>query len=216
MEASVEQRWVTFQTRHYYRLSKRLFDIVVAAILLILLIPFFLTVALLIRLDSKGPFLFYQQRVGKQGKLFKMWKFRSMYADAEERLKELKKNNEMKGGVLFKMKQDPRITRVGRFIRKLSIDELPQLWNVLKGEMSLVGPRPPLPNEVAQYTPYQYQRLMIKPGITCIWQISGRSKIPFEQQVEMDLEYIEKQSFWLDIVILLKTIPAVLKANGAY
>jgi exopolysaccharide biosynthesis polyprenyl glycosylphosphotransferase len=210
MEASF-----TFQTRRYY-LIKRLFDIIVTATALILLSPFFLLLAIIIRFDSKGPFLFYQVRIGKQGKPFKMWKFRSMYKDAEERLKELRKNNEMKGGVLFKMKHDPRITRVGRVIRKLSIDELPQLWNVLQGDMSLVGPRPPLPNEVEQYTSYQYQRLSVTPGITCIWQISGRSKIPFDQQVEMDLEYIEKQSFWLDIVILLKTIPAVLKANGAY
>lgn len=208
------ERSLVLKIRYYH--LKRLFDITIATTTLILLSPFFLLVAIIIRVDSKGPFLFYQDRIGKQGQPFKMWKFRSMYVDAEERLNELRRNNEMQGGVLFKMKRDPRITRVGRLIRKSSIDELPQLWNVLKGEMSLVGPRPPLPNEVAQYTNYQYRRLSVTPGITCIWQISGRSKIPFEQQVEMDLEYIDKQSFWLDFVILLKTIPAVLRANGAY
>lgn len=195
---------------------KRFFDMTVSAIALLVLSPLFLIVALLIGLNSKGSIFFPQMRVGKGGELFKMWKFRSMYIDAEARKATLIKQNEMKGGVLFKMKKDPRVTPVGRFIRKFSIDELPQLWNVFIGDMSLVGPRPPLPIEVAQYTPYQRRRLTITPGITCIWQVSGRSEIPFEKQVKMDLEYIANQSFWFDMALLLKTVPAVLKAKGAY
>jgi exopolysaccharide biosynthesis polyprenyl glycosylphosphotransferase len=197
-------------------LAKRIFDIVVSATALLVLSPIFIILALLIHFDSKGSIFFSQNRIGKQGKEFRFWKFRSMYVDAEQRKAALMKNNEMPDGVLFKMKNDPRITRVGRFIRKYSMDELPQLWNVFIGDMSLVGPRPPLPNEVAQYTPYQRQRLEVTPGITCIWQVSGRSDIPFQEQVKMDLEYIENQSFCYDIELLLKTVPAVLKARGAY
>jgi lipopolysaccharide/colanic/teichoic acid biosynthesis glycosyltransferase len=145
-----------------------------------------------------------------------MWKFRSMYIDAEQRKAELDRQNEMAGGVTFKMKRDPRITRVGRFIRKASIDELPQLWNVLKGDMSLVGPRPPVPKEVDKYSLADRRRLEVIPGITCIWQVSGRSDIPFPEQVKLDVEYIESQSLWTDVVILLKTIPAVFLGRGAY
>lgn len=173
-------------------------------------------VAMAIRIDTVGPPLFFQKRTGKNSKRFNMWKFRSMYQDAEARKAALMKQNEMDGGVLFKMKKDPRITPAGEFIRKFSIDELPQLWNVLKGDMSLVGPRPPIPYEVAQYSAYQRQRLGIQPGITCIWQVSGRSDIPFPQQVEMDLDYINQQSFLFDIALMFKTIPAVLKGRGAY
>jgi lipopolysaccharide/colanic/teichoic acid biosynthesis glycosyltransferase len=176
----------------------------------------FLAVALAIRIESPGPVLFRQIRVGRWGGLFTMWKFRSMYADAEARKAELLKQNEMQGGVIFKMRQDPRITRVGSFIRKTSIDELPQLWNVFKGDMSLVGPRPPVPAEVNEYSLADRRRLEVIPGITCIWQVSGRSEIPFDQQVELDVEYIESQSFWTDIKILLKTIPALLLGKGAY
>jgi exopolysaccharide biosynthesis polyprenyl glycosylphosphotransferase len=197
-------------------LVKRLFDIVVSAILLVLLLPIFLAVGLAIRLEDPGPILFKQQRVGRWGKLFTMWKFRSMYTDAEERKKELMARNEMAGGVLFKMKDDPRVTRVGRVIRKTSIDELPQLWNVLKGDMSLVGPRPPVPQEVDEYSLSDRRRLEVIPGITCIWQVSGRSDIPFDQQVELDVQYIQSQSFWTDIKILLKTVPALLFGTGAY
>ncbi|MDM8566198.1 exopolysaccharide biosynthesis polyprenyl glycosylphosphotransferase [Candidatus Halobeggiatoa sp. HSG11] len=197
-------------------LAKRLFDIVVSSVLLLLFLPFFLLVALLIRLESPGPVLFSQIRVGRWGSLFTFWKFRSMYIDAEARKAKLDMENEMQGGVLFKMKHDPRITRIGRFIRKASIDELPQLWNVLKGDMSLVGPRPPLPTEVDQYSFADRRRLEVIPGITCIWQISGRSDIPFKQQVELDVAYIESQSFWQDLKILLKTIPAVILGRGAY
>jgi len=195
---------------------KRLFDIVVSATALLLLIPLFMIVALLIRLDSKGPIFFSQTRIGKQGQKFRFWKFRSMVPDAEEHKDELKKLNKMSCDILFKMEHDPRVTRVGDFLRKSSIDELPQLWNILKGEMSFVGPRPALPDEVAKYTPYQRRRLEVTQGLTCIWQISGRSKIPFEQQIEMDLEYIANQSFRYDMVILLKTIPALLKRDGAF
>jgi len=201
--------------KRYLKL-KRIFDIVVAATALVLLSPLLLLVTLLIRLDSKGPVLFYQKRIGRYGVPFYMCKFRSMYSDAEQRKAALMKHNEMKNGVLFKMKNDPRVTRMGRFIRKYSIDEMPQLWNVLKGDMSLVGPRPPLPDEVAQYTRYQYQRLTVTPGITCIWQVSGRSELCFSKQVELDLHYIANQSFSKDMVLLLMTIPAVLKAKGAY
>jgi len=197
-------------------LVKRVFDIVISAILLVFLMPVFLAVALAIRLEDPGPILFKQKRVGRWGTLFTMWKFRSMYTDAEERKKELTARNEMEGGVIFKMKDDPRVTKVGRIIRKTSIDELPQLWNVLKGDMSLVGPRPPVPQEVDEYSLSDRRRLEVIPGITCIWQVSGRSDIPFDQQVELDVQYIQSQSFWTDIKILLKTVPALLFGIGAY
>jgi exopolysaccharide biosynthesis polyprenyl glycosylphosphotransferase len=198
------------------RALKRLIDITGAIFLLIVLSPIFTLIALLIRLDSPGSVLFKQTRIGKWAIPFQMYKFRSMYIDAEARKAALAKNNEMDGGVIFKMKHDPRITRVGRYIRRASIDELPQLWNVLKGDMSLVGPRPPVPSEVSQYTLSDRRRLEAKPGITCVWQVSGRSDIPFEQQVELDFAYIESQSLWMDIKLLLKTIPAVLLGRGAY
>jgi lipopolysaccharide/colanic/teichoic acid biosynthesis glycosyltransferase len=160
--------------------------------------------------------LFSQTRIGLGGSPFKCWKLRSMYIDAEQRKQELLEQNEMDGGTTFKMKRDPRVTRVGRFIRKASIDELPQLWNVFVGDMSLVGPRPPVPREVALYTARERQRLFVKPGITCIWQVSGRSDIPFPEQVLLDIEYIHKRSLWMDIKLLLRTLPAVLLARGAY
>jgi lipopolysaccharide/colanic/teichoic acid biosynthesis glycosyltransferase len=155
-------------------------------------------------------------RVGYRGKQFRLWKFRSMYLDAEHRLAELQSQNEVRGGVIFKMKKDPRITRVGSFIRKTSIDELPQLWNVIRGDMSLVGPRPALESEVARYTIEERVRLMAKPGLTCIWQVSGRSDIPFSQQVLLDEDYLYRQSLFTDIKLLLQTIPAVLRGKGAY
>ncbi|WP_299490244.1 exopolysaccharide biosynthesis polyprenyl glycosylphosphotransferase [uncultured Shewanella sp.] len=205
--------------RHHARhrlnlLSKRMLDIIVSSLALLLLSPLLITIALLIRIESSGPVFFSQPRAGKDNKPFTMWKYRSMYTDADERLKTL--NNEMKGGVTFKMKQDPRITKIGKIIRKTSIDELPQLWNVLKGDMSLVGPRPALPSEVKQYTQDHRTRLSIKPGITCIWQVSGRSHIPFEQQVELDTDYIYEQSLLADLWLLIKTIPAVILTRGAY
>jgi exopolysaccharide biosynthesis polyprenyl glycosylphosphotransferase len=196
--------------------SKRTLDIIVALTALLLLSPLLLLVVALIKFDSKGDVLFKQDRVGLNGLPFTMWKFRSMSLDAEAQRHDLGLQNEMSTGVTFKIKRDPRITRVGVLIRKTSIDELPQLVNVLKGEMSLVGPRPSLPSEVSEYSRADRRRLAVTPGITCIWQISGRSDIPFEQQVKLDIQYIEKQNLWFDIWVLLKTIPAVLKARGAY
>jgi exopolysaccharide biosynthesis polyprenyl glycosylphosphotransferase len=194
---------------------KRTLDIIISALLLIALSPLFLVTALAIKLDNPGPVFYSQSRVGKWGNLFKMYKFRSMIVTADKIKATIMSQNES-GGVIFKMKRDPRITRVGRIIRKLSIDELPQLLNVLIGDMSLVGPRPPLQNEVEQYEYSDRRRLEVTPGITCIWQVSGRSNLDFKQQVSLDLEYIESQSFWQDIKILLKTIPAVLLGKGAY
>lgn len=200
----------------FYSPAKRVVDIVGAGVGLLLLAPFIPIIALIIRLDSAGPVLFCQNRVGKDGVEFRCWKLRSMFIDADARKQELEALNEMQGGVTFKIKRDPRITRVGRFIRKASIDELPQLWNVFKGDMSLVGPRPAVPPEVQQYTLYERGRLAVKPGITCLWQISGRSELPFEKQVELDIEYARRQSLALDLKILIQTVPAVLMARGAY
>ncbi|HMO46673.1 MAG TPA: sugar transferase [Rubrivivax sp.] len=195
-------------------LLKRLMDIVLSAVGLIVLSPLLLIAALAIKLSSPGPVLFAQERVGMNKRLFKLYKFRSMYADAEKRRSELEHLNEMDGPV-FKIKNDPRITPIGRFIRKTSIDELPQLLNVLRGQMSLVGPRPPLPAEVDQYEWLYRRRLSIKPGITCLWQISGRNEISFKQWMEMDKAYIDSWSLWLDVKILAKTIPAVVFSKGA-
>jgi len=195
---------------------KRLLDIFVSSIMLVLLSPLFCIVALLIKKESKGDVIFSQNRVGLRGKEFKMYKFRSMVTEASILQKALEDKNESKDGVVFKIKDDPRVTKVGRVIRKTSIDELPQLLNVLKGEMSLVGPRPPLPSEVALYEIEERKRLDMKPGITCIWQVSGRSDIPFKQQVVLDKKYIKEHGFLYDIVLLLKTIPAVLFSKGSY
>ena len=166
-------------------------------------------------LESPGPVLFSQTRVGKNGKTFRCWKFRSMYVDAEARKAALMADNEMAGGVIFKMKRDPRITRIGRFIRKASIDELPQLWNVFIGDMSLVGPRPAVPSEVDQYTPYERQRLAVKPGITCFWQVQPRrNEISFEEWMRMDLAYIDNWSLWLDLKIMVRTAWVMLIGAG--
>ncbi len=197
-----------------YAKTKRATDILISSVLLLLFAPIMLVAALLVRATSRGPILFRQVRVGRGGRLFWCYKFRSMFVDAEARKLEIMHLNEMNGPV-FKIKNDPRITPVGRFIRKFSIDEMPQLFNILKGDMSLVGPRPPIPSEVAQYTQYQKGRLAVTPGLTCIWQVSGRNQINFERWVELDLLYIETMSFWTDIKILSQTIPAVLRADGA-
>ena len=194
---------------------KRILDFVVALPMVIIASPIMILTALAIKLDSPGPVLFRQTRVGKWGEPFPCYKFRSMYTDAEQRLTDLAALNEADGPV-FKIKDDPRVTRVGRIIRKLSIDELPQLFNVLKGEMSLVGPRPALPREVAQYEYDQIRRLHAMPGITGLQQVSGRSDVDFKRWVELDLQYIAEQSLWKDIQILLKTIPAVIWSKGAY
>jgi lipopolysaccharide/colanic/teichoic acid biosynthesis glycosyltransferase len=195
---------------------KRCMDILLSCICILAAMPVFLLTALLVKLSSPGPIIFSQVRVGKYGRHFKFYKFRSMYLDAEARKAELLKHNESADGVIFKMKHDPRITPVGRFIRKFSIDELPQLFNVLLGDMSLVGPRPPVPQEVAHYTLDERKRLNITPGITCLWQVSGRSELPFRQQMALDKEYISSRSAWKDFLILLKTIPAILTGRGAY
>lgn len=215
LRSSEESRKDELQIRTYLTL-KRLTDISVASVALIALAPLMLITALLIVIESSGSAFFQQTRVGEHGREFKMWKFRSMCKGSEDKKEELKKQADVSDGVRFKMENDPRITRIGSIIRKFSIDELPQLVNVLKGDMSLVGPRPALPDEVSEYTPWQRLRLNAKPGITCIWQVSGRSSIPFLQQVEMDIDYIRKASMLLDFSLLLKTIPAVLLARGAH
>jgi|LauGreDrversion4_2_1035121.scaffolds.fasta_scaffold349554_1 lipopolysaccharide/colanic/teichoic acid biosynthesis glycosyltransferase len=202
---------------------KRFFDIVLSICALVLLAPVFATIALIVKSDG-GPVFFRQTRIGLLGREFKMLKFRSMVVDAEARLKELLAKNEKASGVTFKMKDDPRITKVGRFIRKSSLDELPQFWNVLKGEMSLVGPRPPVPREVALYSQADRRRFLVKPGITCLWQvgeregrlfeIGDRNQIDFPEQVALDVRYIESQSVWRDLWILAKTVPAILFGKG--
>lgn len=197
------------------RLVKRLFDLAIGSAMLALSAPVWMALAAAIKLDSPGPVFFTQTRVGRRGRLFRLYKFRTMYVDAERRKAELEQHNEA-GGVIFKMKWDPRVTRAGRLLRRTSLDELPQLLNVLRGEMSIVGPRPPVPAEVVQYTPAERRRLDAEPGLTCIWQVSGRSNIPFEGQVRLDVQYIETRTFWRDAWILVKTVPAVLLGRGAY
>jgi lipopolysaccharide/colanic/teichoic acid biosynthesis glycosyltransferase len=197
------------------RMLKRGIDIVGSLFGLILLSPVFALTALAIKVEDRGPVFFASDRAGKWGKRFKMYKFRSMILEADHLKEDLLDQNET-GGVIFKMKHDPRITRVGRLIRKLSIDELPQLYNVLRGDMSLVGPRPHPPKEVELYTLTDRRRLDATPGLTCFWQVSGRSDINFETQVRLDVQYIESQSLWGDLKLLLKTIPAVLTGRGAY
>jgi len=199
----------------YLKYGKRVLDVIGAFVGLVLCSPLILLFAILIKIDSRGPVFYKAVRLGKGGKPFTFYKLRSMHVGAHESRHKLMHLNQAKGPV-FKLFDDPRITRVGRFIRKTSIDELPQLYNVLKGDMSLVGPRPPIPEEVEKYEPWQLRRLSPKPGITCLWQISGRSRLGFDEWMRLDLEYINKQSFWMDIKILLRTIPAVLLRDGAY
>jgi lipopolysaccharide/colanic/teichoic acid biosynthesis glycosyltransferase len=196
-------------------LWRRLVDVLGSAVLLLLLAPLFAVIALLVKLDSPGPVFFVQWRAGRGGRPFKFYKFRSMYIDADARKSELAEQNEAVGPI-FKIRQDPRITRVGRFIRKASIDEMPQLWNVLIGDMTLVGPRPPTLDEVAVYERWQRERLDITGGLTCIWQVSGRSEIGFEDWVRMDLEYKRSRSPILDVKLLWRTIGAVFTGRGAY
>ncbi len=197
-------------------LLKRVFDMVASLLFLVTFSPLFLILALLIKLEDGGPVLFAQKRVGRFGREFKMWKFRSMCMGAEAKIDNLLAKNQHGDGVTFKIKDDPRITLVGKWLRKFSLDELPQFFNVLIGDMSLVGPRPPVPREVALYSLPDRRRLLVKPGITCFWQIGGRSEIDFSGQVQLDVRYIESQSFLLDLKILLKTVPAVLFGKGAY
>lgn len=195
---------------------KRAFDIVASVLLIIAFMPFLLLFALLVKLEDGGPVIFAQRRVGKDGREFKMFKFRSMCVDAEARLQQVLAQNQHQQGITFKLKDDPRVTKIGRWLRKTSMDELPQFFNVFMGDMSLVGPRPPVPREVALYTAADRRRLAVTPGITCLWQIGGRADIDFSGQVRLDVQYIESQSFWKDLKILLKTVPAVLWSKGAY
>ncbi|WP_325815244.1 sugar transferase [Enterococcus gallinarum] len=203
-------------TKYAYFFVKRFIDILGSFVGLILLSPLFLIVAYKIKKeDPEGPVFFSQDRVGKNGEIFKMYKFRSMCVDAEEKLETLLQHNEVEGA-MFKMKDDPRVTNIGKFIRKTSIDELPQLLNVLKGEMSLVGPRPPLIREVAEYTRYDCQRLLVKPGCTGLWQVSGRNDVGFNEMVQLDIQYLTSLSIILDFQIIFKTIYIMLKPNNAY
>ena len=206
--------FVTYDVRPHQLALKRLFDIVASAAALWVLLPLFGVVAALIKLTSRGPIFFKQVRVGLNGKPFHMIKFRSMVTNAEELKAKLAQFNEQTGPV-FKMKHDPRITRIGRFIRKYSIDELPQLINVLRGEMSIVGPRPPVPSEVAKYEAWQRRRFSVRPGLTCIWQVSGRNQIGFEQWMYLDMQYIDHWSLKKDIDLVLKTVPVVITGSGA-
>lgn len=199
-----------------YLLAKRSMDFSASLLGIIMLSPIFLLLAIIIKWeDPKGSVLFSQTRIGKGGQPFRMYKFRSMVANAEDLLQDLLAQNEIQGA-MFKMKQDPRITRVGRFIRRTSIDELPQLFNVLKGDMSLVGPRPPLPHEVAEYTDYDMQRLTVVPGCSGLWQVSGRNNLDFNQMVELDLQYIARRSFWFDLRILIKTVLVLFGSKDAF
>ncbi|MDN4495111.1 sugar transferase [Ureibacillus aquaedulcis] len=208
---------ITLNDSKFYLLNKRLLDILCSISGLFILTPGFFLLAIIMKIeDARGKVLFKQVRVGKDGKEFYMYKFRSMVSNAEELKDHLLEQNDMKDGPVFKMKQDPRVTKLGRFIRKTSIDELPQLVNVLKGDMTLVGPRPPLPSEVAQYTSYERQRLSVTPGLTCYWQVSGRSNIGFEEWVRLDLKYIQERNIMLDIKLILKTVFVLLGSKDAY
>ncbi|MBK8166035.1 MAG: sugar transferase [bacterium] len=198
-----------------YRVLKRAFDIAAAAGGLCLLLPLLPFIVALIKLETSGPVLFRQRRVGHCGQLFDCYKFRSMAADAETLKDDLRHLNEATGAA-FKIKDDPRITGVGRFLRRSSLDEFPQLLNVLRGDMSIVGPRPQIPSEVAGYSPHDAQRLLVKPGLTCLWQVSGRSHLDFREWMELDRQYVAAASPGLDLSILLRTLPAVIQRKGAY
>ena len=198
-----------------YRKRKRLLDIFGSLFLILLLSPVMLVIAALVKLTSKGPVLYTSKRIGRMGRTFDFYKFRSMYLDADARLAEVLDKNE-KDGPIFKMHDDPRITRLGRFLRRTSLDELPQLFNVFRGDMSLVGPRPPLPHEVEKYDEYAMERLSVRPGMTCYWQIMGRSNLSFTEWMELDHKYLEEMSVFTDLKILLKTPIAVIKGDGAY
>jgi lipopolysaccharide/colanic/teichoic acid biosynthesis glycosyltransferase len=195
---------------------KRLLDIALATLLCVVLAPVLLLAVVLIRLSDGGPAIFWQRRVGQGGREFWFPKLRSMDVGAEEMHGTLLSQIDDGNTITFKMRDDPRVTSIGRILRMWSIDELPQLWSVLNGDMSLVGPRPPLPSEVERYSPLAMRRLQVKPGITCIWQVSGRSMLPFDQQLALDLEYVGHQSLWLDLKLILRTIPAVLSCKGAW
>jgi exopolysaccharide biosynthesis polyprenyl glycosylphosphotransferase len=201
-------------SQRLYETGKRAVDLACALVLLPFLLPPLLVAAIAVRLDSEGPILLRQSRIGRGGRAFNMYKFRSMRAGSEDIPEELRAQNEATGP-MFKMRQDPRVTRVGRFLRKTSLDEIPQIFNVLRGHMTMVGPRPPLPREIPGYNELQRRRLMVKPGITGLWQVSGRSGLTFEEMLGMDVRYIQKRSLLLDIIILVKTVPCVISGKGA-
>lgn len=204
-----------YRKKPVYEFFKRIFDIVFSGLAIVILSPLLLVLAILVKCTSKGPVLYISDRVGRNGKVFRFYKFRSMCIDAEEKLKDLLDRNETEGGVIFKMKDDPRVTKFGKFLRKTSLDELPQLFNIFIGNMTIVGPRPCTTREYALYDEHAKKRQLVKQGLTCVWQCSGRSNTTFEQQIEMDLEYIKKRGFFYDIWLILKTIPAVLFSKGA-
>lgn len=197
-----------------YEVSKRVLDVIASFLGLVILSPILLIVAILIKLESKGPAIFAQSRIGLSGKEFKMYKFRSMVQNAEELKEKLAKQNEM-SGPMFKIKNDPRVTKVGKFIRKTSIDELPQLLNILKGDMTLVGPRPSLPREVEKFESWMLKRLEVKPGLTCYWQVSGRNNIDFYEWMKLDLKYVNDMSFWIDIKLIFKTVAVLFGDKNA-
>ena len=199
----------------FYEAIKRLIDITCSFVGILVLSPLFIIIAIIIKFTSKGPVFFSQKRVGRNGKEFDMYKFRSMVVNAEELKEKLAAQNEM-SGPMFKMKDDPRVTKVGKFIRKTSLDELPQLWNVLKGDMSLVGPRPSLPKEVAQFDEWMYKRLEVKPGLTCYWQVSGRNNIDFEDWMKLDIKYVEERNLWIDIKLIFKTVFVLFGDKNAH
>lgn len=201
--------------RYFYYSVKRVFDILASAVALILLSPLFLFLAIKIKHEDGGPVFYSQERIGKDGKPFKMWKFRSMIVNADQMLDQLKEKNEI-NGAMFKMKDDPRITKVGKWIRKYSLDELPQFYNVLIGDMSLVGPRPPLPNEVKEYTDYDKQRLLVMPGCTGLWQVTKRNNADFDEMVWLDIIYINHSGIFEDLKLMIKTVGIIIHPNGAY
>ena len=201
--------------RWNYDVIKRIIDITISGLALIILIPLFLVVAILIKVESAGRVIFPQDRVGKDGEIFRMYKFRSMVANAEELKRKLILENEATGP-MFKIKNDPRITTIGRFLRRTSIDELPQLFNVLKGDMSLVGPRPSLPEEVEKFDLWMLRRLDVKPGLTCYWQVMGRNSIGFEEWMKLDVKYVNERTLWIDIKLIFKTFSVLLGDNNAY
>ena len=211
----MELKFENKQNLRVYEIFKRIIDIIGAGLGLILLSPIIAIVACAVKVTSKGPIFFSQKRVGKNGELFEMYKFRSMVVNAEELKGNLEDQNEM-SGPMFKIKDDPRVTKVGKFIRKTSIDELPQLWNILKGDMSLVGPRPSLPKEVEQFDNWMFKRLSVRPGLTCYWQVSGRNNIDFEDWMKLDVKYVEERNIWIDIKLIFKTIFVLFGDKNAH
>ncbi|MCC4490560.1 sugar transferase [Limosilactobacillus reuteri] len=203
------------KSRFIYHSVKRVFDFLAATCGIIILSPLMLIIAILIKSEDHGPIFYKQVRVGKNGKTFKMYKFRSMFVNADKMLDKLKEQNDV-DGPMFKMKDDPRVTKIGHFIRKHSLDELPQFFNVLKGDMSLVGPRPPLPSEVVEYSEYDKQRLLVIPGCTGLWQATERNEVGFNKMVQLDIQYIQRASFTFDLWIIWKTVEIVIKPNGSY